>query len=214
MTMANDREFHLADFDESSIAAVHLLQGVVYVDENRVWDLVLTHRTRLEGYFNRIGLRLVIDEGEGFAFLRQLEDSELERVRGYEQLPKLFRKKRLSYNATLASVLLREEMRRFEEEEVENARCVIATDELFEKWRSFFPEQQDDVKSRKAMSEALATLEELKFVREFTKEPQEWEIRRILKARLPVAELERLCGELKAESDARSQRASSGDGNE
>jgi Domain of unknown function (DUF4194) len=209
--MPTEREHHLADFDESSIAAVHLLQGVVYHDEDRVWELVLNHRTRLDTYFNRIGLRLVIDEGEGFAFLRQLEDSELDSVRGYDQLPKLFRKKRLSYDATLASVLLREELRRFEEEEVDNARCVIAMDELFEKWKAFFPEAQDDVRSRKALSVALGTLEELKFIREFTKEPQEWEIRRILKARLPVAELERLCEELKAESNARAQRTSSGD---
>lgn len=212
--MSREREFRLADFDESSIAAVHLLQGVVYYDESRVWELVLNHRARLDSYFNRIGLRLVIDEGEGFAFVRQLEDGEVEHVRGYDQLPKLFRKKRLSYDATLACVLLREALRQFEEEEVDNARCVIATDELFEQWKAFFPATQDDVKCKRALDAALTTLEDLKFIREFTKEPQEWEIRRILKARLPVAELERLCKDLKAEADARAQRTSPGDGNE
>jgi len=212
--MAGEREFHLAEFDESSIAAVHLLQGVVYHDEGHVWELVLTHRTRLDSYFNRIGLRLVIDEAEGFAFLRQLEEGELEHVRGYDQLPKLFRRKRLSYDATLVCVMLRAELRRFEEEEVDNTRCVIPTDELFEQWRGFFPETHDDVKLRKALGAALGTLEDLKFVREFTKEPQEWEIRRILKARLPVAELEKLWKDLKTASDARVQRTSPGDAHE
>jgi len=94
--MVGDREFHLPDFDESSIAAVHLLQGVVYHDEGKVWDLVLSHQTRLDSYFGRIGLRLVVDLPEGFAFLRQLDDGELDHVRGYDQLPKLFHKKRLS----------------------------------------------------------------------------------------------------------------------
>ena len=209
--MAAERENQLPEFDESSIAAVHLLQGVVYQDEERIWDLVISHRPRLDAYFGRIGLRLVIDEGEGFAFLRQLDDSELENVRGYDLLPKLFRKKRLSYDATLVCVLLREELRRFEEEEVENARCVVPTGELLEKWKAFFPEANDETKLRKALNVALTTLEELKFIREFTKEPQEWEIRRILKARLPVAELERLLTELKSESNARAQRAASGD---
>src|SRR5580700_8942693 len=125
--------------------------------------------------FNSFG-RLIVDEGEGFAFLRQLEDSDLENVRGYDQLPKLFRKKRLSYDATLLCVLLREELRRFEEEEVENARCAVLTGELFEKWKTFFPEAHDEMKSRRAMNAAMTTLEELKFIREFTKEPQEWEI--------------------------------------
>jgi hypothetical protein len=58
--MPGEREFHLADFDESSIAAVHLLQGVVYHDEDRVWELVLNHQTRLDSYFSRIGLRLIL----------------------------------------------------------------------------------------------------------------------------------------------------------
>jgi hypothetical protein len=212
--MAADRDSTLPEFDESSIAAVHLLQGVVYQDEGRLWDLVLSQRSRLDTYFGRIGLRLVIDEAEGFAFLRQLDDSELENVRGYDQLPKLFRKKRLSYDATIACVLLREELRRFEEDEVENSRCVVATGEMLEKWKLFFPEVHDEMKLRKALNVAMTTLEDLKFIREFTKEPQEWEIRRILKARLPVAELERLLTELKSESDARAERAVSGGNND
>jgi hypothetical protein len=195
----SENGFYVAEFDESSIAAVHLLQNVVYQDEGRVWELVLTHRTRLDSYFNRIGLRLVIDESEGFAYLRQLEESELGQVRGYDQLPKLFRKKRLSYDATLACVLLRMELRRFEAEELDNARCIIGMDELFAQWKTLV---------------ALATLEELKFVREFTKEPQEWEIRRILKARLPVAELEGLLQDLKAAAAARPQRIATGESHE
>lgn len=212
--MPSDREFHPPDFDESSIAAVHLLQGAVYSDETRIWDLVLSHQTRLDSYFNRIGLRLVVDEAEGFAFLRQLDDDELNNVRGYDQLPKLFHRKRLSYDATLLCVLLRDELRRFEEEDVDNARCVIATDELFEQWKAFFPPGHDEVKLKKSLLAALATLDDLKFVREFTKEPQEWEIRRILKARMPVASLERLRIELKLEADARQKRAAPGDSDE
>lgn len=205
--MSLDHHQQLPDFDDFSIAAVHLLQGVVYHDEEHTWGLVLNHQPRLDSYFARIGLRLVIDESEGFAFLRQLEDSELENVRGYDQLPKLFHKKRLSYDATLACALLREELRRFEEEEVENARCVVLTGELFEKWKAFFPEAHDETKLRKALNVALSTLEELKFIREFTKDPQEWEIRRILKARVPVGELQRLLDELTGESQARAHRA-------
>lgn len=208
--MPSDREFHLPEFDESSIAAVHLLQGVVDHDEGRVWNLVLSHQTRLDGYFNRIGLRLVVEPDEGFAFLRQMEESELMPVRGYDQLPKLVRKKRLSFDATLACVLLRDRLRRFEEDEVDNARCVISTDELFEQWKPFFPATDDDVKLKKALLATLSTLEELKFIHEFTKEPQDWEIRRILKARMPVADLEKLRDDLKAESDARAERALAG----
>lgn len=200
----SDRDFHLPEFDESSIAAVHLLQGVVYVDEAKVWNLVLSHQTRLDSYFGRIGLRLVVDQAEGFAFLRQLEESEMDVVRGYDQLPKLVHKKRLSYDATLACVLLREELRKFEEEEVDNTRCVVAFHDLFEQWKSFLPAGLDEVKAKRQLDAALKTLEELKYIREFTKDPQEWEIRRILKARIPVASLEKLHVDLKAAREGRS----------
>lgn len=205
--MVGPRELPLVEFDDMSIAAVHLLQGVVYVDETRTWELVLQHQTRLDNYFNRIGLRLVVDSLEGFAFLRQLDDSEMAPLRGYDSLPKLFRRKRLSYDATLACVLLREELRRYEEEQVDHERCVVAMSDLLEQWKVFFPAAQDDVKLRRSLSSALGTLEELKFIREFSEDPQEWEIRRILKARLPVAELERLWVDLQAAAASRGKGA-------
>ncbi len=200
----SEREPELPDFDESSIAAVNLLQGVVYDDEAKVWNLVLSNQTRLDSYFARIGLRLVVDQAEGFAFLRQLDDHELDHVRGYDQLPKLVHKKRLSYDATLACVLLRDELRKFEEDQVDNTRCVVATHDLLEQWKSFLPGQLDEVKAKNQLVAALKVLADLKYIREFTKDPQEWEIRRILKARMPVATLEKLAEELKAVAEGRS----------
>jgi hypothetical protein len=111
----------LPEFREWSIAAVRLLQGAVYAGEPRVWDIVLSAKSHLEGYFGRLGLLFVVDESEGLAYLRQVSDDEL--PDGYDGLPKLFRKTRLSYDATLLCVLLREELRRFEEEDVH--RCAV-----------------------------------------------------------------------------------------
>jgi hypothetical protein len=52
------------------------------------------------------------------------------------------------------------------------------------------------VRARRELSAALARLEELGFVRKLGGGPGSWEVRRVLKARLPVAELERLRDEL------------------
>lgn len=198
-----DKEFQLPDFDESSIAAVHLLQGVVYYDETKVWNLVLSYQSRLDTYFGRIGLRLVVDPTEGYAFLRQLEETEMEQVPGYSQLPKLFHRKRLSYDATLLCVLLRDELRRFEDQELSNTRCVVSASELFEQWKMLMPSGLDDMKAKKQLDTALKALEELRYIREFVKDPQEWEIRRVLKARLPVSALEQLRSDLKSAYDRR-----------
>lgn len=178
----------LPEYREWSDVAVRLFQGVVYMEDGKPWDILLRNVTPLEDYFGRVGLQLVIDETDGFAFLRQFPAEELSE--GYENLPRLFRRSRLSYDATLLTILLREELRRFEEEEVNNQRCVISVDALFEQWRAFFPRDQDEVKLRKALTTAIRTLEGLRFVRRFGQDANAWEIRRILKARLIAADLE------------------------
>jgi hypothetical protein len=171
-----------------------LLQGAVYSDDSRIWDIVLGSQSHLETYFGRLGLLLVVDEPEGLAYLRQASEDEL--PEGYERLPKLFRKTRLGYDATLLCVLLREELRRFEEEDVHNERCVVEMTVLFDLWTTFFPSQGDQVRQRRELSQALSKLDDLGFISKFNDEPETWEIRRILKARLPAAELECLKAQL------------------
>ena len=185
---------HLPEFRESSVAAVRLLQGVVYSDENKAWESLLANQSELTDYFLRIGLVLVVDEPDGLAYLRQLTDDE--REGGYEELPKLFRKTPLGYDATLLAVLLRDELRRFEDEDLDNERCVVEIDPLLDSWRSFFPADEDDVKLRKRLSAALSKLEKLRFVKRFHKDSDAWEVRRILKARRPIEELQRLHDQL------------------
>ena len=191
----------LPEFRDWSIAAVWLLKGVVYVDDPRVWNILLSNVSGLEGYFARLGLRLVVDESEGMAYLRQL--SEEEAGDGYDVLPKLFRSSRLSYGQTLLCVLLRDELRRFEEEDMRNERCVIEEMALLDQWKAFFPPQDDDVRQIKDMLSSLRKLEDLGFVRRFGDQPPSWEVRRILKARLPVTELEHLRAQLAAVAERR-----------
>lgn len=186
-----DQSTHAPEYREWSLAAVRLLQGVVYYDEDRAWNLVLTSRSQLETYFARIGLALVVDEAEGYAFVRQWSDDE--RPEGYENLPRLVRRVPMGYGPTLLAVLLRDELRRFEESDVHNERCVVEQEGVFEQWKSFFPPQHDEVKQQKEFTSAMKKLEELGFARRFGDNSSEsWEVRRILKAKLPATELERL----------------------
>ena len=184
--MADD----LPEFRDWSRVAVLLLRGVVYSEDDRVWNILLSNVSALETYFARIGLRLVVVESDSMAYLRQLTEDEA--VAGYDSLPKLFRATRLSYGQTLLCVLLRDELRRFEEEEVRDERCVIEEPVLLQQWESFFPSSRDEVKMLRDMQAALKKLEDLGFVTRFGGEPCGWEVRRILKARLPASHLEEL----------------------
>lgn len=182
------------EFREWGIAAVRLLQDVVYDDELRLWGLILSSQSELEKYFSRIGLLLIVDEIEGLAYLRQLTSEEL--PTGYDQLPKLFRRTRMGYDGTLLCVMLREELRRFEEEEVHDERCVVEISSMLDLWKGFFPPHDDDVKLHKELLSAFTKLEDQGFVRRIADQNESWEIRRILKARLPIHELENLKNQL------------------
>lgn len=189
----------LPEFHESSIAAVRLLQGAVYLDEAKAWDLVLSHRSRLENYFGRVGLALVIDEPEGFAYLRQLEEEEL--PDGYDRLPKLIRKNRLGYDVTLFSVLLRDELRRHEEQNVDADRCILDTSSLFARLCELLPDDEDEVRKRKKFEHLLVRAQELGFLRKLATTPPSYEIRRLIKARITAERLEMLKTELLAHAN-------------
>jgi hypothetical protein len=182
------------EFREWSIPAVRLLQGAIYSDDRATWDIALRSQSSLESFFARIGLGLVIDEAEGLAYLRQQEPQDAPEE--YQQIPRLFRKTRLGYDTSLLCVLLRDRYRQFEDEDLDNERCIVETDSLFEVWKSFFPSGEDEVRMRKSLETAMRKLESYRFVRRFGDADQAWEVRRVLKARLPIEELERMRSQL------------------
>ncbi|MCL4209601.1 MAG: DUF4194 domain-containing protein [Phycisphaeraceae bacterium] len=201
--MPNPSPSPIPEFREWSIAAVRLLQGVIYADEDRVWNILLSSRSQIETFVARLGLTLVVDEAEGYAYVRQWGEDEC--PSGYEQLPKLVRRSQLGYAPTMLAVLFRDELRRFEEDDLHNERCVVEIEAIFDQWKAFFPAQYDEVRHRKDFSAALHKLDDLGFVRKFADNPEAWEVRRILKAKLPASELEALKQQLAAAAAARTQ---------
>ena len=174
-----------------SPVAVRLLQGVVYHDDGReMWEQLLENVSPLTEYFGKLGLLLVVNEADAMAYLRQLDEDEI--PPDYPSMPRLFRRTPLGYDATLLCVLLRDELRQYEEEDVQNERCVVSQMDLLSLWEAFFPDQTDSVRLNRSLTAALRKMEDLKFIRPFEKDPPTWEIRRIIKARLPLADLERL----------------------
>lgn len=183
------------EYRDWSVPVVRLLQGVVEQEDGRAWDILMSNSSQIEQFVARIGLRLVVDESEGLAYLRQFNEEEM--PDGYDAIPKLFRASRLSFGQTILSVLLREALRQFEEEETRDARCVVEEAILLDSWKSFFP-NGDDVKLHRDLQSTLRKLEDLGFVRPFGQEPPSWEVRKILKARLTADVLEHLQRQLTA----------------
>ncbi len=197
------------EYRDWSMPVVRLLQGVVEREDGKAWDVLMSNISQVEQFVARLGLLLVVDESEGLAYLRQFDEDEM--PEGYDAIPKLFRASRLSFGQTVLAVVLRESLRRFEEEKTHDSRCVVEEAILFDSWKAFFPDQGDDVKLQRDLQSTLRKLEDLGFVRRFGQEPPAWEVRRILKARLTADVLEHLHTQLKAAVERKQNAEASAD---
>lgn len=193
--MNNFPEYH-----DANKVVVNLLKGVIYVSDEKVWDLLLLHKTKVSGQLGSLGLILVLDEHEGYAFVRQV-DADDQVDAGYKELPKIFHRKRLGYGASILAVILRDELRKFDESEMDSLRASVESERLYELWVGMVKEQSDERKSRREFNKCLSKMEDIGFIKRITKDADDYELKRILKARISINYLQELIGQLSVTVD-------------
>ena len=150
-----------------------------------LWETLLREEEEIANYFRQVGLELVVDAIEGFAFLRQLEP------RAEERVPRLVRRQKLTYDATLLLVCLRDELNRFDTHTADQSRLFRTRRELHELVGGFLRESNNQMRDIKAMDAAIEQLRGLGFIKAAgTSAPDTFEVRRIIKARFGAGELE------------------------
>jgi hypothetical protein len=172
-------------FSERSFVLAHLLLAPIYREDGSLWESLRAERDGIAHYFRQIGQEVVIDEAEGYAFLRQIE------VDGGESVPRVGRRHSLGYTATLLLVCLREELARFEAAPDDSTRLVLTRQQVRELVGQFLPESNNQIRDVRTTDTAIRRVEELGFLRAFgPPEAETYEIMRILKARFGPAEVQ------------------------
>jgi hypothetical protein len=174
------------NFPLAAFVKAKLLREPVYREDGDLWLTVHgSQQDEIRHYFRQIGQELVVDEGEGYAFIRQLE------IEGDERVPRLVQRRPLSYLATLLLAALREEFLRFDSSASDSTRLVKTRDELRNLVADFLPETTNQVRDTARIDSAITRLNELGFVCQIgAAERDAFEIMRIVKARLAPADLE------------------------
>lgn len=169
-------------------AIIRLLQGIVYADDDG-WGLVLRYQTPISAYFSQMGVMLYLNENEGFAYLTQPSDDE--ESAGTADLPRLIRRRALSYSVTVMLVLLREELNQFDTTDVDNYHLIIPRDALITKMQPFYAHQADERARLKAMERDINQVVEFGFMKEIKREKQiDYLVRPVLKAKIDSDQLE------------------------
>lgn len=175
-----------ATTNDLSALVIFLLKGVIYQEADAsLWNALLNLQGRVRDYVAVLGLELVLDEAEGYAFLRSRQESEDDTAL---KLPRLVARRPLSFPVSLLLALLRKKLAEFDASGGDT-RLVLTRDEIVELIRVFLPEGSNEAKLVDQIEAHLNKIVELGFLRRLKSSATNqggqaavFEVRRILKA--------------------------------
>jgi len=160
------------------LALTQLMRGVVYRDtHDRAWRSVLELQPQARDYLATLGLRMVVDEAEGYAFCRQREPDPDDP----DPLPRLIPRRMLSFHVSLLLALLRKKLAEFDALGGET-RLILTREQIGEMVRVFLPSTPNEARLTDQIDAHLNKCVELGFLRAVKNSEQAYEVRRILKA--------------------------------
>ncbi|WP_449061509.1 DUF4194 domain-containing protein [Planomonospora algeriensis] len=159
-----------------SVPVVQLMKGVVYRDTHeRAWRDLLTLQARVRDYVAVMGLTVVVDEAEGYAFLRSKPDD------GEGETPRLIPRRALSFHVSLLLALLRKKLAEFDAHNADS-RLMLTREQIVETVRLFLPETSNETRLVDQIDGHIGKAVELGFLRRVKSQDGLFEVRRILKA--------------------------------
>lgn len=168
-----------------SAVVITLLKGVIYREaDERLWGDLLRLQARVRDYAGVLGLDLVLDEAEGYAYLKsrpeQADDDDAPR------LPRLVARRPLSFPVSLLLALLRKKLAEFDAVGGD-IRLVLTRDDIVELVRVFLPESSNEAKLIDQIEAHINRVVDLGFLRSLkpasaSAGPTTFEVRRILKS--------------------------------
>ncbi|MDV6298133.1 DUF4194 domain-containing protein [Dietzia maris] len=197
---APDRAAHDRAAPERAVAvsAIRLMQGVVY-QETDAWDDLVRHQGAVRDHFAVVGLEVVVDDDEGYAYLRTADTPE-----GEDALPRVIRRRSLTYADSLLLVLLRKRLAEFESAG-DPGQLVLTHDEIVEMIQLFLARSTDEAREAHQVDASINRLVGMGFLRQLKDRKGTWEVRRILKAYVDAETLSDFSAKLAEYAEAGAQ---------
>ena len=160
-----------------SVAVIQLMKGPVYRDtHDRAWQHLLQLQPQVRDYVAVLGLQVVVDEAEGYAFLRQRPgDDEA------APLPRLIPRRSLSFHVSLLLALLRKKLAEFDAQGGDT-KLMLTRAQVIEMLRVFLPATSNEARLIDQVDAHINKAVEFGFLRPAKNAEPVFEVRRILKA--------------------------------
>jgi uncharacterized protein DUF4194 len=156
---------------------IALFKGVVYEDQNEdLWQALLHLQPRVRDQVSVFGLELVVDEAQGYAYLRQRPTGPEE-----TELPRLVQRRQLGYAVSLLLALLRKKLAEHDATGGD-VRLILSRQQIVDLVRLFLPSNTNEAKLVDRIDADINRVAELGFLRRLREQQDQFEVRRILKA--------------------------------
>ena len=160
-----------------------LFKGVVYAEsDEKIWQSLIALASHVRDYVAVLGLDLILDESEGYAFLKSREDPD-------NALPRLIARRPLTFNVSLLLALLRGRMLEFDTNSSE-LRLIMTEQDIEDMVSVFLPESSNQARITDKLGTSIKKAQELGFLVPLKGQPGTYEVARVLKAYVDAQWLE------------------------
>jgi len=161
---------------------VKLLKTPVERNSN-LWEDVLNYQSEIQDYVSLIGLELIVKKDEGFAFVKQFEDSEGNTMG-------LVTRRQIGFETSIVLVVLRQSLEEFDSSptQIQANEKFITDGEIKEEVELFLPERYNRVKFMKEINTYINNVEKLGYLKEVSKKDNviKYQIQRIIKEKVTL----------------------------
>lgn len=175
-----------------SKAIIRLLKSPVE-RSSPVWDSIIHYQVAIQDFVGRIGLELIIKKDEGFAFVKQLENSDGETLG-------LIQRRAVGFEVSIVLIVLRYSLEEFDNNptQYQSTEKFISNLQIREELELFLQEGYNHLKFQKDMDKYINIVEELGYLK-FLSEKENiktYQIQRIIKEKISLDELQEFKGKL------------------
>ncbi|WP_119343428.1 DUF4194 domain-containing protein [Facilibium subflavum] len=169
---------------------IPLLKGVIYEErQSDLWNNVLNQQNMIREYIAVLNLTLIIDEAEGYAYLKQIETDDDAFQSGQDEttltqpavLPKLISKSPLNYGLSVLCVLLRKKMLEHDANGG-STRVILSKEQIVNLVQVYLPASGSQAKDVDKIHALINKSIEIGILRKMQNEANQYEVRRIIEA--------------------------------
>jgi hypothetical protein len=171
----------MKESEQRSLVLVKLMKGPIYrVKSREIWEMLERYESSIRNHFDQIGVALLLDNAEGFAFLKQ-KNLEREEI----NMPQLISRRQLTMHQSLLLLMLRKKL---SEHDTDNTdpRLIVTREEIYDWLIPFYPETNNEINQLKKFSALITKVVDLGFMARLGLSKDEFEVQRIISSFINV----------------------------